>query len=168
MPVKIGLKSGFAVAMVFVLSGYASFGGPLRRHTASSELLKHPAHNSLFALLGSSTQSGIYTDGQAKQGKSLYDKQCAQCHGAKLQGAGEIAPLVGEDFLANWEGRTLADLFTQTQTTMPTSHPGSLKPDETAGLLAYILSANRYPAGKEELPLKLESLKAIHIDRPVQ
>lgn len=138
--VKICLKSGLAVALVLVLSGYASFGGPLRCRTASSELLKQPAHGSLSALLGSSTQSGIYTAEQAQQGKSLYDKQCAQCHGAKLQGAGEIAPLVGEDFLSNWAGRTLADLYTQTQTTMPTSQPGTLKPDETARLLAYILS----------------------------
>lgn len=117
-------------------------------------------------LPSSSTGGGVYTTAQAQHGKVFYDKQCASCHGAELQGAGGVAPLTGREFLAKWDGRSLADLFIQTQATMPTSDPGSLSPEETTQLLAYILSSNQFPAGKVELPNELNSLKKIRINRP--
>jgi S-disulfanyl-L-cysteine oxidoreductase SoxD len=164
---RIPLISGIAIAALFIVSAVVTFAGSLKSRSAGvGLLLQSPAHDGFnSSTKTSSTRDGVYTAGQAQQGKALYDKQCALCHGAMLQGVGQIVPLAGDDFMTNWAGRTLADLYTQTQTTMPTSQPGSLKPDEIGQLLAYILSINRFPAGKAELPQKLDSLKAIHIDR---
>lgn len=151
-----------------VLSAEELFARPAKVWIASrKQQLKSSTHNAMiFAAAGSSTRDGVYTTDQAQQGKALYDKQCATCHGATLQGVGQVVPLAGDDFLANWAGKTLADIYTITQTTMPTSQPGLLKPDETAQILAYILSVNTFPAGKTELPKDLDSLKAIHMDKP--
>lgn len=113
-----------------------------------------------------STRDGVYTDAQAEQGHALYTRQCSMCHGAKLQGMGQNPALTGQGFLQNWTGQTLADLYTQLHATMPATKPGSLQPDEVAQLIAYILSANHYPAGKTELPQTSDQLKAIHFDSP--
>lgn len=127
--------------------------------------VKNSTPKKLIASQGSSsTRDGVYSAAQAQRGKALYDKQCAACHGATLHGAGMISPLAGDDFMAHWSGRTLADLYTLTQTTMPSSQPGSLTAEETTQLLAYILKANRLPTGKE-LPQEVVTLKAIQIEK---
>ena len=66
-----------------------------------------------------SVNEGVYTADQAKKGEGLYKEQCAACHGDNLEGSGPMPPLAGMDFLANWKGKTLGDLFEKTQTTMP-------------------------------------------------
>jgi mono/diheme cytochrome c family protein len=116
----------------------------------------------------SSTRDGAYTSEQASQGKTLYSKQCAICHGTALEGMGQNPPLAGDDFINNWDGQTLADLDAKIQTTMPATSPGSLTPAETTQLLAYILSANQFPAGKTAIPDDPSKLKAIRIDKPQQ
>lgn len=113
-----------------------------------------------------STRDGVYTDAQAQQGHALYTRQCAMCHGARLQGMGQSPALTGQSFLKNWTGETLGDFYTQIHATMPATKPGSLQPDQVAQLIAYILSANHYPAGKTELPQTSDGLKAIHFDPP--
>lgn len=120
----------------------------------------------LTAQAGSSTRSGVYTADQAQQGKAIYDKQCATCHGATLQGKDQNPPLAGNDFLNNWVGQSVADLGTMIRTTMPATKPGSLTQAETTQLLAYILSANKFPTGETALPRNLNSLKAIRIRKP--
>ncbi|MBT9330781.1 c-type cytochrome [Paracidobacterium acidisoli] len=116
---------------------------------------------------GASTQDGVYTSEQADQGKALYTaKMCSTCHGATLGGFGQNPPLAGNDFLNNWSDQTVGDLFSKIQTTMPATAPGSLKPEETAQIVAYILSANKFPAGKTELPQDTAKLKTIHITKP--
>lgn len=140
---------------------------PLKKSTTVClGLLLSLSQTIVRAQTGSSTRDGVYTTDQAQQGNTLYDKQCAMCHGAALQGVGQNPPLAGDDFLANWTGQTMADLYTKIRTTMPATAPGSLKPEETIQLLGYILSANTFPAGKTELPKELDSLKTIHIDKP--
>lgn len=126
-------------------------------------LLSQPV---LFVQAKSSTRDGVYKAVQAKQGSAIYDKQCAMCHGATLQGMGQNPPLVGDDFLKNWDDQTLADLDSKIRATMPATNPGSLTPEDTVQLLAYILSANNFPAGKADLSANSDSLKTIHIDQP--
>jgi S-disulfanyl-L-cysteine oxidoreductase SoxD len=113
-----------------------------------------------------STRDGIYTADQAQQGKAVYEAKCGMCHGNTLQGMGPNSPLTGNEFLKNWKDQTIADLFTKTIVMMPALNPGSMTPSETAQVLAYILSANNYPAGKAKLPSDFRLLNAIHIDKP--
>src|SRR5882757_5052989 len=50
--------------------------------------------------------SGVFTAGQAAQGKMVYEAKCVTCHGAEL-GGGEMAPaLSGGMFLGNWSGQS--------------------------------------------------------------
>jgi mono/diheme cytochrome c family protein len=118
------------------------------------------------AQAGLSTRDGAYTVEQAQQGKALYQKQCAMCHGDALEGVGKNAPLAGKAFLDKWTDQTLADLFMKINTTMPASSPGMMTPDETSQVLAYILSMNKFQSGKNPLPTDPDGLGAIRITNP--
>src|SRR5437899_1281189 len=89
-----------------------------------------------------SIKDGIYTAPQADRGKAIYTSACAGCHGDTLEGSGQIPPLAGSEFLDNWKGRTLADLFDKMKTTMPADAPGKLSNDENIDLIAFLLSFN--------------------------
>jgi hypothetical protein len=77
-----------------------------------------------------------------------------------------MPPLAGMDFLANWKGKTLGDLFEKTQTTMPATAPGTLTPDQTADVLAFVLKASKYAAGSTPLANKMDALLTIQLDAP--
>jgi mono/diheme cytochrome c family protein len=113
-----------------------------------------------------SARNGVYTAEQAQQGKTIYQNQCGMCHGDALEGSGQNSPLAGAVFLNNWTGQTVADLFMKTIVMMPSGEPGTLTSKDTAQVLAYILSANKFPAGKTELPTNPQSLEKILIDKP--
>ena len=113
---------------------------------------------------GKSTNDGVYTEAQAKRGDVLYKEQCATCHGDNLEGSGPMPPLAGKDFLVNWTGKSVGDLFEKTHTTMPATAPGTLTPAQAADIVAHMLATGRYPAGAAELDSKLEALQAIKID----
>ena len=110
--------------------------------------------------------SGVYSAAQAKRGEGVYKEQCAACHGDNLEGSGPMPPLAGKDFLANWGGKPVAEVFDKTQTSMPATAPGSLTPEQTADVIAYILSVGKYPAGSADLPGKADDLKQITLDAP--
>jgi len=124
----------------------------------------------LYATVGAqatkSTNDGIFTAEQAKRGDVLYKEQCATCHGDNLEGSGPMPPLAGKDFLANWNGKTVGELFEKTHTTMPATAPGTLTPAQAADIVAHMLNASGYPAGTAELEGKTEALLAIKIDAP--
>jgi S-disulfanyl-L-cysteine oxidoreductase SoxD len=111
-------------------------------------------------------RTGVYTAAQAARGKVIYQNRCGMCHGDALEGRGQNSPLAGPAFLNHWTGQTIADLFMKTIVVMPATDPGSLTPKETADLVAYILSANKFPAGKAELPTDPEPLEMIPIVKP--
>ena len=111
-----------------------------------------------------SVWDGVYTDEQAKRGTPLYSQFCASCHGPDLTG-GEMAPaLVGGDFSSNWNGLPLGDLFERMRTSMPQNDPGGLSRQQNADILAYMLSSNKFPAGKTELPSETGALKQIRFE----
>jgi mono/diheme cytochrome c family protein len=119
------------------------------------------------ALLAQTTRSvwdGVYTPDQSKRGEAAYAKSCASCHGSALTGGESAPPLAGGDFLSNWNGLTVGDLYDRFRTTMPADRPGALKRDEYADILAYVLSMNQFPAGKTELERQTEVLKQIRIE----
>ncbi len=99
-----------------------------------------------------SVDDGVYTAAQAARGQVLYDDQCAACHGPIRAFVPEMAALLGDHtFRANWRGRSLAELFGLIQETMPQDAPGSLSSQQSAEIVAYILSGNRKPAGDTPL-----------------
>ena len=111
-----------------------------------------------------SVWDGVYTEEQAKRGEELYRKECAPCHGDTLIGGGGAAPLAGGTFLSNWNGLTVGDLFDRIRKTMPQGSPGKLTKQQDADILAYLLSFNKFPAGKMELQKQVEFLKEIRFE----
>src|SRR5579862_3605718 len=121
-------------------------------------------YSNLHAQSSRSVWDGVYTQDQAKQGQALYNESCSSCHGDTLMG-GESAPaLAGGEFLSNWNGLTLGDLFERIRTTMPQNKAGKLSREVNSDITAYILSVNKFPAGKTELAHSAEFLKEIRIE----
>lgn len=95
---------------------------------------------------------GIYTLEQADRGDVLYQEWCASCHAADLSG-GDVAPgLVGGEFVWNWSGLTVGQLFDRLRISMPQEDPAAVSRSEKADILAFMLRANEFPAGERELP----------------
>ena len=111
-----------------------------------------------------SVWDGVYTAEQSKRGSAVYTKECASCHGAELTGGESAPPLTGGAFLSNWNGLTAGDLFDRIRQSMPLDDPGRLSRQQDADVLAFILNANEYPAGKTELDKQTEVLKLIKIE----
>jgi mono/diheme cytochrome c family protein len=116
----------------------------------------------------SSVWDGVYTQEQAQRGQSFYSQYCMACHGGSLTGGEQAPPLAGGEFLSNWNGLTVGDLFDRIRTSMPLNNPQSLNRETNAAILSYILSFNRFPTGDGELPSRSEVLKLIQIqaERP--
>jgi len=111
-----------------------------------------------------SVWDGVYSDQQSGRGAALYQTACASCHGDKLQGKGQTPALTGSDFVTNWSGMTVGDLFDKIQTSMPADKPGSLSREQNASLVAYLLSANKFPSGAAELSNDAERLRKIRFE----
>jgi mono/diheme cytochrome c family protein len=111
-----------------------------------------------------SVWDGVYTEDQAKRGEPVYRKECASCHGDLATGGESAPPLTGGAFLANWNGLTVGDLFDRIRKTMPQSAPRRLTRRQDADVLAYLLSVNKFPAGKTELYRQAERLKEIRFE----
>ena len=111
-----------------------------------------------------SVWDGVSTDEQAKRGGPLYSQRCAQCHAPDLTG-GETAPaLASAEFKGNWSGLSVDDLFERIKISMPQDNPGSLSRQQTADIVAFVLSKGGYPAGERELAREAEVLKGIRFE----
>jgi S-disulfanyl-L-cysteine oxidoreductase SoxD len=138
---------------------------PVPTTTAQEPQVPAPAPDQAQAA-PTSVLDGVYTPEQAKRGEELYGQFCASCHGPAL-GGGEMAPaLTGGDFATDWIGLTLNDLFERIRVSMPQDQPGALSRQQNADVLAFMLSAAKYPAGKTELPKEAEVLKTIKYEAP--
>jgi mono/diheme cytochrome c family protein len=111
-----------------------------------------------------SVWDGVYTSAQAKRGGTLYAANCASCHGTELNGGESAPPLTGGDFLSNWNGLTIGDLFDRIRVSMPADRPGRLSREQDADVVAYMLSVGQFPAGAAELEHQTETLKQIRLD----
>jgi len=112
-----------------------------------------------------SAKEGVYSAAQANQGKTVYVEKCASCHGTMESVTPDMAPLLNDAGFQNlWRERSIARLFSRILETMPQDKPGTLSPQQTAEIVAYILSANQLPAGDVALPLDLEILRDIRLD----
>jgi len=101
------------------------------------------------------TLSGIYTDLQVARGEETYYASCVNCH--------PRGTYAGQSFKANWGGRPLSDLYDWVLNRMPKNDPGTLTPEQSVDVIAYILKENSLPAGKTKIPADEAALKAIRI-----
>jgi mono/diheme cytochrome c family protein len=95
-------------------------------------------------------RDGVYTDAQAARGQAIYQKQCASCHGAKLEGL-QGPPLIADVFVSHWHTQPLSDLAGKIRNTMPAGATGTLTPQQSVDLVAFILKSGGFPAGKTDL-----------------
>ena len=90
--------------------------------------------------------------GSAFEGRRLYADQCAMCHGAKGEGAAAYPALVGgmgtlasarplKTIGSYWPYATT--VFDYIRRAMPYTAPGSLTPDQTYAVTAYLLAQNK-------------------------
>jgi mono/diheme cytochrome c family protein len=117
----------------------------------------------LCAQQSASVWDGVYVDTQAARGKALFSEHCAGCHSAELTGRNGPA-LKGETFMTNWNGLAVADLFDYINKSMPRGQSFRMNREDTAAVVALILTANGFPAGKKELPTDAAALQAIHFE----
>ena len=111
----------------------------------------------------SSVLDGVFTSAQALRGGGLYNENCASCHGQDFMGD-EMAPsIAGSEFIGFWTEVPVGSLFERIKVSMPADGPGRLTDEEYVDVVAYLLDANSYPAGDQELPAEKVALDAIMI-----
>ena len=118
-----------------------------------------------YAQNSRSPSDGVYTAAQQQRGEAIYTRECSTCHGERLKGGEGSPPLTGAEFEANWNDKTLADLFDKIRQTMPAppEQPGKLTPQQNADVIAHILSVNGFPPGAVELSFDADRLRRIRI-----
>lgn len=109
---------------------------------------------------GRTVQDGVFSITQVERGGLAYETSCAACHGADLQGR-DAGALVGEDFLRSWIGLPLEGLLEMLQS-MPPEAASSLGDQAYLDILAYILHANGFPTGTQDL--RSEVLAAVLLE----
>jgi hypothetical protein len=136
-----------------------------------------PASPRLGQPAGAVADPGVFPDGRglppgqgdAAQGKALYEARCASCHGVGGRG-GSGGRLVGREPLAGtplsfrsvgqfWPYATT--LFDYIRRAMPLDRPGTLGADESYALTAYLLHANGVIAEGEAMDAR--SLPAVRM-----
>lgn len=108
-----------------------------------------------------SAWDGVYSAEQAERGAAAYAGECARCHGTDLTGGESAPPLAGLEFMSNWNGLTVGDLFERIRISMPPDGPGRLSRENNADIITLILRFNRFPAGSEDMPNRSEVLRQI-------
>jgi mono/diheme cytochrome c family protein len=107
----------------------------------------------------------VYSQDQARRGREKYTQVCSACHQADLSGADQAPSLAGGEFLDRWDGQSVGDLADRIRLTMPQDDIGSLNIQMSADITAYLLQANTFPAGQDELRADRTALKAVMIKR---
>ena len=98
-------------------------------------------------------QDVSFTRAQVDQGRSVYARDCASCHGSRLTD-GDASPVAGPQFAGKWSSpsRSLDELFTLIRTKMPSGGlEGSLSLEDYLAVTAYLLERNGMPVGASPL-----------------
>ena len=86
---------------------------------------------------------GIFTDAQARRGRTTFDEVCSECH--------TTSEFRGRSFQRNWGRRTVYSFFRTIRSTMPDDNPGGLEEQVYLDVVSYILSMNGHDGGTAEL-----------------
>jgi mono/diheme cytochrome c family protein len=106
-----------------------------------------------------SVKAGVYTAAQADRGQTVFRSKCASCHAPNR--------FTDDFFYASFAGKPLWEMFDVISDSMPEDNPGSLKKEEYADVIAYLLKLNNFPAGATDLPIDKDALSAILMEKPV-
>ena len=96
---------------------------------------------------------GVYSEAQATRGRSLYTTHCAACHGNALEGV-SAPELTGNRFTERWREGTLDGIYSFIRQRMPPGRAASANPlpdGDHIDIVTYVLKANDYPTGPNEL-----------------
>jgi mono/diheme cytochrome c family protein len=99
-----------------------------------------------------------FTAAQAVGGGANFQRACASCHGAELEGMSAPA-LASETF--SWLGLPVADFHGYIKELMPADAPGSLSDAQVSTIIAYIAQANGMAPGSVAMPTNPEDLGGI-------
>lgn len=121
-------------------------------------------YSSVGAQAPKSVWDGAYTEAQSQRGAAAYTENCSECHSPELMGDGFAPALAGSEFMNAWNGLTVGDLFERVRVSMPPGKESSVPPQTKADIVAFILQANKFPAGQTELPATTDALKAIKFE----
>jgi mono/diheme cytochrome c family protein len=99
---------------------------------------------------GAPDSAGWYTTAQAANGAKAYQKNCASCHGAKLEG-GMGPALIGKQFWLTYGGKKISILWSAVHTQMPMMAPGSVSAKNSTNIMAFLLEKNGVPFGSKPL-----------------
>jgi cytochrome c5 len=113
-----------------------------------------------------SVWDGVYTEAQAMRGERDYGRSCERCHGVDLTGdpTTEVPALQSAPFVEQWQGKTAKDLFDLIKRSMPADQPDSLTTRAYVDIVAYLISANHFPSGSQELSREPGDLQQIRIE----
>lgn len=100
--------------------------------------------------------NGVFSRGQAFRGERRFQQVCAACH----------RPVEVRRWFRASIYETVADMYSLIATTMPESDPGSLSASEYTDIVAYILSAQEFPAGPQELSQDRSVLENVFLRIP--
>jgi hypothetical protein len=106
------------------------------------------------------TAGGLYTEDQAERGRASFRAICSECHYS--------SEFRGTQFQFEWRRRTVWDFYREISRTMPEDAPGSLDPQQYVDIISYVLRANAFPAGAEELTPDQAVLDAHSMASPTQ
>ena len=91
----------------------------------------------------------MYNATQAARGEASYAAHCANCHRDDLTGYEGL--LRGQRFMEKYREASLHLLFDKTKTTMPRNAAGTLSDQTYVDIVGYVLKANEFPTGADEL-----------------
>ena len=105
-----------------------------------------------------SVKAGVYTAAQAGRGEEAFRSKCASCHAPNR--------FTDDLFYMSFADKPLWEMYDVISDTMPEDNPGSLKPQEYADVITYLLKLNKFPEGQDELPPTKEVLSTIKMEKP--
>ncbi|MCY4635717.1 MAG: cytochrome c [Acidobacteria bacterium] len=146
---RIGITE-LALGVALVWAGWAA-APAVESAARSAEAAAHGAAGQSDG----SVLDGVFTESQASRGEATFRRVCSACH--------DTNEFSGGRFRLTWVGQSAGDLFDTIATLMPEGDPGSLTPRQYAGVVAYLLQINGYPAGEADLPTSLSALRAMEI-----
>lgn len=99
-----------------------------------------------------------FTAAQAAGGGANYQRICAECHGAELEGL-SAPSLVGDTF--SWLYQPVSEFHAYVQELMPPGAGGTLSDAQVATIIAYIGQRNGMEAGPDAMPIDPAELEFV-------